>query len=160
MISPLTFQSTHLVWGATGAYYPNLLIFVVFQSTHLVWGATAGHYFLNAKATISIHAPRVRCDEFTIATAPQRFAISIHAPRVRCDGGLLSKRICRGDFNPRTSCEVRLDRDLARGLKLKISIHAPRVRCDPCTGRKFCVNCNFNPRTSCEVRHSFSPMGK
>ena len=35
----LTFQSTHLVWGATFSPSENLSE-IAFQSTHLVWGAT------------------------------------------------------------------------------------------------------------------------
>ena len=34
---------------------------------------------------ISIHAPRVRCDNKVLIVAPKKVAISIHAPRVRCD---------------------------------------------------------------------------
>ena len=36
------------------------------------------------------------------------------------------------DFNPRTSCEVRLPLQPAFIYIVNISIHAPRVRCDFC----------------------------
>ena len=78
------------------------------------------------------------------------------------------------DFNPRTSCEVRLILFLRLRLQLifqsthlvwgattwlktnrenkYISIHAPRVRCDTLSWRPDYGLWNFNPRTSCEVR--------
>ena len=34
---------------------------------------------------ISIHAPRVRCDQEAMMNAVKLLVISIHAPRVRCD---------------------------------------------------------------------------
>ena len=79
--------------------------------------------------------------------------ISIHAPRVRCDDSTIQYLKCRLHFNPRTSCEVRRCQRNERSLCLHISIHAPRVRCD----FEYEPMCqlgvtNFNPRTSCEVR--------
>ena len=128
-----------------------------------------------ATITISIHAPRVRCDFLFLDGGAATIYISIHAPRVRCDclflslmplnnlfqsthlvwgatskeckefehkvfqsthlvwGATDSKREtdpnCR-NFNPRTSCEVRLFFDLFMIPLEVISIHAPRVRCD------------------------------
>ena len=60
---------------------------------------------------ISIHAPRVRCDK-EFQTFFTYLTISIHAPRVRCDtlNNFLFVRYVY--FNPRTSCEVRLNRFL------------------------------------------------
>ena len=55
-----------------------------FQSTHPVWGATAVHPHIVRIVQISIHAPRVGCDDVILA-AVQLHAISIHAPRVGCD---------------------------------------------------------------------------
>ena len=34
---------------------------------------------------ISIHAPRVRCDDYLKHHGEDGYPISIHAPRVRCD---------------------------------------------------------------------------
>ena len=79
----------------------------VFQSTHLVWGAT-----------------------LTSESFDQTWQISIHAPRVRCDRIFLMKTTLYMYFNPRTSCEVRLDSVGAMIYDIFISIHAPRVRCD------------------------------
>ena len=78
-----------------------------FQSTHPVWGATAGieevvssHTDFNPRTpcgvrparkiqsdsahAISIHAPRVGCDQDVVGLALEA-VISIHAPRVGCD---------------------------------------------------------------------------
>ena len=57
---------------------------------------------------ISIHAPRVRCDDIFSISSSVSVIISIHAPRVRCD-----INICHYYH----ICHI-------------ISIHAPRVRCD------------------------------
>ena len=55
-----------------------------FQSTHPVWGATIDGFGLQRPEQISIHAPRVGCDQY--GRLPRRSCpISIHAPRVGCD---------------------------------------------------------------------------
>ena len=77
--------------------------------------------------------------------------ISTHAPLARCDvdADMIADSV--GNFNSRTSCEVRLGGAAVRYLAA-ISTHAPLARCDRCDG---CVlpHCyNFNSRTSCEVR--------
>ena len=86
------------------------------------------------------------------------------------------------DFNPRTSCEVRLIRKekydgyckfqsthLVWGAtfyahkdwqKGNISIHAPRVRCDILEEVALQEYIHFNPRTSCEVRLSLTVSGE
>ena len=103
-------------------------------------------------------------------------SISIHAPRVRCDPRLIIPVLFPSNFNPRTSCEVRRAHAEYELKNVKISIHAPRVRCDTAwienrLGETIIsihaprVRCdhhnlgvlrraehNFNPRTSCEVR--------
>ena len=191
------FQSTHPVWGATPIVTNAYTTVDKFQSTHPVWGAThlqgqsffATGYF-NPRTPcgvrrrryrsrrgwcgISIHAPRVGCDDFNVgwlqhcglfqSTHPVWGAtimselidltgkISIHAPRVGCD---LT--------------------DFLKSYRLTISIHAPRVGCDgmpntgsgkspkfqsthPVWGATFSrpvwarPNRNFNPRTPCGVR--------
>ena len=61
-IVPLTFQSTHPVWGATGRTIIN-----IFKARE-----------------ISIHAPRVGCD-WPNSGGKNYMTISIHAPRVGCD---------------------------------------------------------------------------
>ena len=82
--------------------------FFRFQSTHLVWGATSGSNTSQLIEKISIHAPRVRCDYWNKDDDPYDLRISIHAPRVRCDLYTKSKVRLLQNFNPRTSCEVRL----------------------------------------------------
>ena len=130
-----------------------------FQSTHLVWGATITVLFFFAYSAISIHAPRVRCDAGTYrinitfklfqsthlvwGATMKKFIcwlfniISIHAPRVRCDADLTSTLPPNNDFNPRTSCEVRQPDWTPVYRTWQISIHAPRVRCD------FFFHCSF-----------------
>ena len=56
------FQSTHPVWGATSQKESGKGLFG-FQSTHPVWGATIefGRNLMDL-TRISIHAPRVGCD--------------------------------------------------------------------------------------------------
>ena len=102
------FQSTHLVWGATRCpdrvsqmcedFNPRTPCGVrrgivrmyndikQFQSTHPVWGATSSDTWGPWSPMISIHAPRVGCDEALTAWRCRR----------------------PPDFNPRTPCGVRL----------------------------------------------------
>ena len=59
------FQSTRPVWGATGL----ALCFATlsrFQSTRPVWGATESLFFADVVDVISIHAPRVGRDIWSI----------------------------------------------------------------------------------------------
>ena len=55
-----------------------------FQSTHPVRGATASAFYSSVNLSISIHAPRERCDLQAELDVDVIF-ISIHAPRERCD---------------------------------------------------------------------------
>ena len=129
-----------------------LLPSLSFQSTHLVWGATC----IVSISPVSwlYFNPRTSCEvrhgEFV---APcEVFYISIHAPRVRCDQHAGISVADNENFNPRTSCEVRLRMSaFVREIK-DISIHAPRVRCDSGSNTSHAIEKNFNPRTSCEVR--------
>ena len=128
MMLRVIFQSTHLLRGATLELprFPNmdcnfnprtscevrllasawLWIHYRFQSTHLLRGATKWLEGLGYQISISIHAPLARCD--------------------RAEGG--ARRTVHY-FNPRTSCEVRLDPSSVDG-QFFISIHAPLARCD------------------------------
>ncbi len=105
------------------------------------------HFFL-----ISIHAPRVGCDSL-VSKALQVPLISIHAPRVGCDVIVnnLDFKVC-AHFNPRTPCGVRRCAVTTFDAVVRISIHAPRVGCD-CTFQTLCdLSHYFNPRTPCGVR--------
>ena len=86
----------------------NLDTFGLFQSTHPVWGATQSPEARQSSPSISIHAPRVGCDQAYLYWASNT---PFH-------------------FNPRTPCGVRLRRYIDRKLEAGISIHAPRVGCD------------------------------
>ena len=178
MPDDLKFQSTHPVWGATTAHMgraartwnfnPRTPCGVRrrstghprppgrFQSTHLVWGATAS----------------------TGSTWPAKW-ISIHAPRVGCDQSRSGCYCPRRYFNPRTPCGVRRS---SKSLWLaivefqsthpvwgatvtpeahrppgSISIHAPRVGCDAAKPPWRSGADYFNPRTPCGVRQ-LSPL--
>ena len=61
-MAELEFQSTHPVWGATEKGGKEMTD-IQFQSTHPVWGATGPATKLTSMGLISIHAPRVGCDE-------------------------------------------------------------------------------------------------
>ena len=78
------FQSTHPVWGAT-ATNATITAGIQFQSTHPVWGATRMRRSSQTMTSISIHAPRVGCDD----AKGQQVRSWKH-------------------FNPRTPCGVRL----------------------------------------------------
>ena len=59
----LLFQSTHPGWGATLSYNVIHLYTSSFQSTHPGWGATPRCLGRVRCKKISIHAPRVGCDQ-------------------------------------------------------------------------------------------------
>ena len=56
------FQFTHPVWGATTVRAIKA-IDVRFQFTHPVWGATEPSQSIHIGIGVSIHAPRVGCDQ-------------------------------------------------------------------------------------------------
>ena len=101
-----------------------------FQSTHPGWGATAALGTLLWVAQISIHAPRVGCDN--TADAPLYAAIRFQSTHpgwgATCAPRCLGRVRCISIHAPRVGCDaIRADR--LYGQK-KISIHAPRVGCD------------------------------
>ena len=109
------------MWGATiSVCFANNA--KEFQSTHPVWGATSWG--------LSIHAPRVGCDQLGPAPGLDRADFN---PRTPC-GVRLSRIFADNpvsiDFNPRTPFGVRQRRYFGDCAKLHISIHAPRVGCD------------------------------
>ena len=172
----ILFQSTHLLRGATGlrpsgvpfgeisihaplARCDALILSTVIPPADFnprtscevrPGGLCAG----SLQILISIHAPLARCDGDQ-EKSPRRREISIHAPLARCDRLKIGSINCLINFNPRTSCEVRLRMYWARLQKWGISIHAPLARCDVYqAGERMGVR-HFNPRTSCEVRRLF-----
>ena len=56
------------------------------------------------------------------------------------------------NFNPRTSCEVRLKDGKKSLFGYQTSIHAPHAGCDRWYSCRIFPHPNFNPRTSYEVR--------
>ena len=102
-------------------------------------------------------------------------SISIHAPRMRCDRPFAVPMSKWSNFNPRTSYEMRRGYLVDLIKWLNISIHAPRMRCDSKQCSRFGTNerfqsthlvwdatwsrssnkifsGHFNPRTSYEMR--------
>ena len=71
-----------------------------------MWGATLVGSNIAHHQFISIHAPRVGCDQ-TRTDLTRTSRISIHAPRVGCDDNLVVECSPKWHFNPRTPCGVR-----------------------------------------------------
>ena len=132
---------------------------------------------------VSIHAPRVGCDFFTISVSNlfRGFnsrtpcgvrltvdahqgcepTVSIHAPRVGCDIDTLLQSLIKLTFqftHPVWGATYRLELLLDRET---VSIHAPRVGCDILTIKRYRLMARFNSRTPCGVRHGISsPISK
>ena len=102
---------------------------LIFQSTHPSWGATYKALYATVSENISIHAPIVGCDEYSI---------------------VFDKHIA--DFNPRTHRGVRHYWNVIVYAYDKISIHAPIVGCDSTTLFNNKSLYYFNPRTHRGVR--------
>ena len=83
----------------------------LFQSTLLMRGATARGYLALSTLGISIHAPHARSDLLAVELA-FFCQISIHAPHARSDVLYLPPRCRYAYFNPRSSCEERLHRNI------------------------------------------------
>ena len=129
---------------------------------------------------ISIHAPRVGCDQYTshgrldgwdfnprtpcgvrlfdvLALALLIYAISIHAPRVGCDGVTLADQQLMLLFQSTHPVWGATIIKYCINRVIFISIHAPRVGCDLQPARTLGRCPYFNPRTPCGVRH---PIGR
>ena len=149
---PLTFQSTHPVWGATAV--PKSLQPCAQISIHAprVGCDAQGvplhsilHHFnprtpcgvrltafeaLGYNAQISIHAPRVGCDAAKIQSGIASIFISIHAPRVGCDVLPSAVEALTALFQSTHPVWGATGRQNANWTAFNISIHAPRVGCD------------------------------
>ena len=93
--------------GVRHAYAIEKLLTLMFQSTHPGWGAT-----------------------FALRIISYFKFVSIHAPRVGCDNKLRLSSVGISSFNPRTPGGVRPSKTQAETMLLPVSIHAPRVGCD------------------------------
>ena len=87
---------------------------------------------------ISIHAPLAGCDRAR-GDLRRAGAISIHAPLAGCDLACPRQLQTLQDFNPRTPCGVRPERD-AYAILSSISIHAPLAGCDSKIAEIFTAN--------------------
>ena len=133
----LIFQSTHPVWGATGAFEGSDRGQPGFQSTHPVWGATT-----------ALGARRHSCGDFN--------------PRTPCGVRQTWGRhqAASEDFNPRTPCGVR---HMHSGLLRAAHDFNPRTPCGvrrpPETPYRPGLH-DFNPRTPCGVRRDGRAKGR
>ena len=123
---------------------------------------------------ISIHAPHARSDGYHPYDLSASLVISIHAPHARSDFRPSDGLVCLYNFNPRSSCEERLERSgrvtssglfqstlLMRGATRS---GIPSIRCFRfqstllMRGATACLLLSrispqhFNPRSSCEER--------
>ena len=94
-------------WAMRHYYWIDCISGKQFQSTHRVSDATWLKAFMSLASSISIHAPRERCDLCPIG-AYDGDVISIHAPRERCDWQARQQWPIRSYFNPRTAWAMRL----------------------------------------------------
>ena len=174
VVAVYEFQSTLLMRGATMSACVSRIPCGVFQSTLLMRGATHDKSATSNRYQISIHAPHARSDNDNVTDYHYALIISIHAPHARSDGGRAHDAQSTTDFNPRSSCEERLNAQLRVVEVIQISIHAPHARSDHLftkvvgddflfqstllmRGATGCVRprssrCDFNPRSSCEER--------
>ena len=148
----LVFQSTLLMRGAT-TLLDIMRAYNEFQSTLLMRGATCKAAFaIRGGDDISIHAPHARSDT---AMRWKRRRRQYFNPRSSCEERLDTDKMSksRTDFNPRSSCEERHPVGCLHPLNPIISIHAPHARSDRrhFPGRLY--HKDFNPRSSCEERH-------
>ena len=123
------FQFTHPVWGATTTTTASKSRITGFNSRTPCGVRPCSVAKLALCSDVSIHAPRVGCDEpkngfcqfsdmfqfthpvwgATKDDSPMcaRIDVSIHAPRVGCDFDKALKELARYGFNSRTPCGVR-----------------------------------------------------
>ena len=124
---------------------------VTFQFTHLVWGATLVAHGLIPSCSFNSRTPcGVRLRLQTLSEGDK--LVSIHAPRVGCDSTQRVTVPFATGFNSRTPCGVRhcdsiitihiqlfqfthpvwgaTYYTLEGGKSKRVSIHAPRVGCD------------------------------
>ena len=145
-----------------------------------MWGATTYRANSHNHAGISIHAPRVGCDNSAslMGSPPAKFQsthpvwgatkaedglqpcllISIHAPRVGCDTAR-SRRwpIRTKNFNPRTPCGVRLEIQHGSGDGALFQSTHPVWGATSPPQRSPGPAVDFNPRTPCGVRRRILP---
>ncbi len=103
---PAWFQFTHPVWGATGRSGRSSALCTSFNS-RTPCGVRHNYCInLHRSARVSIHAPRVGCDQEAVDKLDNKL-VSIHAPRVGCDEVTRIHFHVFTCFNSRTPCGVR-----------------------------------------------------
>ena len=124
-----------------------------FQFTHPAWGAT----LIRARQAavheaVSIHAPRVGCDQPLQRLIALVQSFNSRTPRgVRLHNSAIY-RCASGSFNSRTPRGVRPKVTEGRIAYVTVSIHAPRVGCDKPPSERPSYNPSFNSRTPRGVR--------
>ena len=101
-----------------------------FQSTHPGWGATNGAVQLFFGILISIHAPRVGCDDHHVNKIFLHGVFQSTHPGWGATKHNVDTIKVYKNFNPRTPGGVRHERKQLFLVRAGISIHAPRVGCD------------------------------
>ena len=148
----IVFQFTHPVWGATcwllykhkyqmcfnsrtpcGVRQRNKTekdIADEFQFTHPVWGATPVNQRLESIDDVSIHAPRVGCDDGHIEEVTRITLFQFTHPVWGATASILGQDLSRvvSIHAPRVGCDTRKSQIIRANNK--VSIHAPRVGCD------------------------------
>ena len=128
----------------------NNMLLCQFQSTLLMRGATGQKTVDVAYFDISIHAPHARSDDYKHCQCGQQ-CISIHAPHARSDKIIQRFAHFMFNFNPRSSCEERLQLSQS-AFACSIFQSTLLMRGATCQYLELHRLLHFNPRSSCEER--------
>ena len=100
---------------------------------------------------VSIHAPRVGCDDFSPEAYSQE-RVSIHAPRVGCDSRRRARGGGQGCFNSRTPCGVRPKEATTEENSTMFQFTHPVWGATFFVSTPHAGDKRFNSRTPCGVR--------
>ncbi len=133
---------------------------IEFQSTHLLRDASVNNKSLFSDCCISIHASLARC-VYNSMWCHLLYLVFQSTHLLRDASGMNPQQIMRmfSNFNPRISCEMRLEQKSIQNTKYIISIHASLARCVSWESLNTFGAGNFNPRISCEMRPAFRKHG-
>ena len=132
------FQSTHPVWGATQSRRSRPCRMWYFNPRTPCGVRLSMMSWLRSDSSISIHAPRVGCDETAAPTVNSLSKFQSTHPVWGATHFSAWAWACSLYFNPRTPCGVRPRRWWGHSGRWWISIHAPRVGCDSGRSRWTC----------------------
>ena len=146
------FQSTLLMRGATDMLSKPQFWHVHFNPRSSCEERHVGKRRAVIRDVISIHAPHGGATIPIIAAARLCNSISIHAPHARSDSTACGSTGTIPHFNPRSSCEERLEVAIPRGIDDAFQSTLLMRGATPCTRTRRSKDCYFNPRSSCEER--------